>query len=153
MKYHVVHTRVLFALLLVFGVLFNTLTADGQQGPSTTFLPLLTPAVLRMHAGGSASGIWAAETGLSLPALFPKRLPSPTYSPRRILLNIAPCDVKTPAAAKWENFSTRCPFCPTTFVWGVKPSRTLVFRGRPLARNFVKLATARLGTSQSALWL
>jgi hypothetical protein len=65
MKHHSMHTRVLLALLLVFGVLFNTLAANGQQGPSATFLPLLTPAVLRMHAGGSASDIWAAETGLS----------------------------------------------------------------------------------------
>jgi hypothetical protein len=57
MKHHPMHTRVLLTLPLVLGVLFNTLAANGQQGPSTTFLPLLTPAVLRMHAGGPASGI------------------------------------------------------------------------------------------------
>ncbi|WP_158942838.1 malectin domain-containing carbohydrate-binding protein [Granulicella sp. S190] len=37
----------------------------AQQFPTTTFLPMPAPAVLRMHAGGAASGLWAAETGLN----------------------------------------------------------------------------------------
>jgi hypothetical protein len=48
--------------LAFFGV---ARTVVAQQGPTTALLPMPVPAVLRMHAGGSASGLWATETGLS----------------------------------------------------------------------------------------
>lgn len=65
MKVSASHARQALICSIATGCSLFAPLAQAQQGPQTVIWPMEIPAVIRMHAGGSASGIWSAEAGLT----------------------------------------------------------------------------------------